>query len=325
MNLFSDIYSCYYQVMKKILCQNTSLSKKDLLHLIETDGFGESTLFLMPKILSGEWDFFEKEGDIMISKLSKNLSVPLSKLQKCYIRALLADEKMRLFFDEEQLARLETLFADYEPLWTTEDFFYYDRFADKDDFSNPDYISHFRSLLAAIKKRQWITILYEGRNGMHSHEMLPCRLEYSLKNDRFRLLATATPEDDVPQIHTFNLNRICEITLQEKHIAKMPDINYAIQKSYYKEPMRFLIKDERNALERAMLQFANYEKNTTRLDKDTYECCIYYNKNTETELLIEVLSFGPMIQVIGNKSFLAQLKRRLKKQKNLWCSQPQDK
>ena len=35
----------------------------------------------------------------------------------------------------------------------------------------------------------------------------------------------------------------------------------------------------------------------------------------ETELLIEVLSFGPMIQVVGNKDFLRLLKERLARQK----------
>ena len=63
-----------------------------------------------------------------------------------------------------------------------------------------------------------------------------------------------------------------------------------------------------------MLHFANYEKNTRKLSEDTYECLIYYNQSMETELLIEVLSFGPMITVLGNEKFLHSLKARLKKQ-----------
>lgn len=63
-----------------------------------------------------------------------------------------------------------------------------------------------------------------------------------------------------------------------------------------------------------MLQFANYEKNTTKIDDNTYECLIYYNEKMETELLIEVLSFGPMIEVLGNEHFLRQIKQRLRKQ-----------
>ena len=83
--------------------------------------------------------------------------------------------------------------------------------------------------------------------------------------------------------------------------------------------MRILINNRRNALERAMLQFANYEKNTRKIDDNTYECLIYYNKSTETELLIEILSFGPMIKVVGNEMFLSLIKKRLKRQKTIFA------
>ena len=55
-----------------------------------------------------------------------------------------------------------------------------------------------------------------------------------------------------------------------------------------------------------------YDRNI--LFSDTYECLIYYNKKTETELLIEVLSFGPMIKVVGNEAFLKLIKERLLRQ-----------
>lgn len=107
MNLFSDIYNCYYQVMKKILSQQCAFSKKDLNCCIKENGFEESPLFIMPKILSGEWDFFEEDNGIFISKLSDGFSIPLSKLQKCYISALLLDEKIQLFFNKKQLDYLK--------------------------------------------------------------------------------------------------------------------------------------------------------------------------------------------------------------------------
>lgn len=59
------------------------------------------------------------------------------------------------------------------------------------------------------------------------------------------------------------------------------------------------------------------KKNTTKIDENTYECLIYYNQGMETELLIEVMSFGPMITVVGNDRFLNSLKKRLENQMNL--------
>ena len=66
-----------------------------------------------------------------------------------------------------------------------------------------------------------------------------------------------------------------------------------------------------------MLHFANYEKHTKKLDAEHYECLIYYNQNDETELLIEILSFGPMIKVLGPDDFVEKIKERLKKQERL--------
>ena len=66
-----------------------------------------------------------------------------------------------------------------------------------------------------------------------------------------------------------------------------------------------------------MLHFANYEKDTKRTGVNTYECCIYYNQSMETELLIEVVSFGPVLRVLGNERFLNSLRSRLKRQKRL--------
>ncbi|MBR3042052.1 MAG: hypothetical protein IKH94_05195, partial [Eubacterium sp.] len=48
---------------------------------------------------------------------------------------------------------------------------------------------------------------------------------------------------------------------------------------------------------------------------DIYKCEIYYGQGNETELLINILSFGPMVKVIGSERFLKQLKERLKKQR----------
>lgn len=320
MNFFSDIYNCYYQVMKKILTEKAPLFEKDIRAIIEKEGFKESPFFIMPKIISGEWDFFTHKGNIFISKLKSSFAQPLSHLQKCYISALLLDEKIQLFFSKEELIKLKNMFAEYKPLWKPEDFYYYDRFTDKDDFTNTYYISIFQTILSAIKNRQCIKINYKGKNSTGLHTLFPCRLEYSLKNDRIRMVAVPVSCFNLllnTRIETYNLCNIYNITLLGRYTGEMPDINKIIIKSYYKEPVHLLIKDRRNALERTMLQFANYEKNTIQIDEETYECFIYYNKNVETELLIEVLSFGPLIKVLGNQEFLGQLKKRLKKQRQL--------
>lgn len=322
--LFSEIYNCYFQVIKSLIEQKNCISEKEVNFHVKNTCFEESILYLLPKLTEEGWGFYEKQDGLLRSRLSENFYVPLTDLQKSYIKAILLDDKISLFLDDDEIEAINHAFSDVEPLYLPDDFYYYDRFSDKDDYKNPDYRRHFRTILSAIRNHEYIDVLYESRYHRRFHHIcLPCRLEYSIKNDCFRLLtveASAHRNPDAsqtlrtPRVHTMNLSRFKEVMSTNQFAAQLPDINHLLRRSCYHEPVRILIKNRRNALERAMLQFANYEKNTRRLDEDTYECLIYYNKDTETELLIEILSFGPMIKVVGNETFLRLIKERLMKQ-----------
>lgn len=318
MKLFSEIYNCYYQVLKSILNTQKYTTQNDLYTHIQDLGYKESALFIVPKIINGEWNLLKKEGNVFLSKINNNFYVPLTTLQTSFLKSVLSDEKMQLFLDNKQICSLQALFADITPLWIPENFYYYDRFSNKDNFTNPAYIQNFRTLVTAIKNKQHVDILYHSRTGRRiRHWYVPCRLEYSIKNNKFRLLSLENHHNKYPSIETINLDRMEKVTLLDKYEKKRPNINKFIKRSYYKEPVQLIIKNERNALERTMLQFANYEKDTKKIDENTYECLIYYNKSVETELLIEILSFGPMVHVIGNEDFLKLVKERLRKQKRL--------
>ena len=315
MELFSEIYNCYFQVIKSLIEKKNYISEKELNYRIKNRGFEESILYLLPKLTENGWGFYEKQEGFLHSKLSTDFYVPLTNLQKSYLKAILLNDKITLFLSDVEIENINTAFADVEPLYQPDDFYYYDKFSDGDDYKNPVYRKHFQTIIAAIKKHEYLDILYEScHNHRVHHYYLPCRLEYSIKNDCFRLLAVESHIQRTSKIEILNLSRIQKITPCNKTVKKLPNINRFLQHSYYKEPVKVLIKNQRNALERAMLQFANYEKNTRKIDGNTYECLIYYNKKVETELLIEILSFGPMMKVVGNDSFLRLVKERLEHQ-----------
>lgn len=313
--LFSEIYNCYFQVVKALIESNRAISMSEAEHKIKSMGFEESIFYLLPKLTGDEWGFFETRNNKLISKLSPDFFLPFSNLQKAYIKSILLDEKMKLFLTDQEISHIEALLEDVEPLYKPDHFYYTDRFSDGDDFSCPDYKRNFQTLLTAIKERRNIEISYSSpKSSTTTHRCVPCRLEYSVKNNRFRLLAVDKTKRGTHRLLQLNLGRIIDITPTDELQKKKINLNNLIKRSYYKKPVILIIKNERNALERAMLQFANYEKHTKKIGDNTYECHIYYNKNVETELLIEVLSFGPLIQVVGNENFLNQLKDRLRRQ-----------
>lgn len=229
-------------------------------------------------------------GEGYLSKIDNPTHIPLTTLQKSWLKAILADKHIKLFLDEAQLKILDTYLMDIEPLFLPEYFHYYDQFSDGDDYASSTYVSHFRILLGAIRKKRYVTIRFNSHKGdAVCHTYLPCRLEYSAKNDKFRLLAVLEKKngrdkkDMINKIETVNLSRIEELTVTDKVCLEPIDLQKALQASYYKEPVKLLITTKRNTLERTMLHFANYEKQTRKIDDDTYECEIFYNSMMETD------------------------------------------
>ena len=321
MELFSELYNCYYQVVEKILneAQTQPISEKKIHQICQEMGFAESGFYIFPKLSKGEWQLLSYDGSHYHSLIKEQPSMPLTLLQRSWLKTLLADARFQLFFTDAELASLADYLADAKVLWNPEDFHYYDRYADEDDYSSPVYREHFQTLLTALSHRQYVHISYHSMKGHWiAHHYLPLKLEYSTKNDQFRLLAIAQ-ESPSRLFQTINIRGIQTVSLLPQYAEQEFDFASAIRASYYHDPVCLRIKNQRNALERAMLHFANYEKTTKKIDEDTWECLIYYNSSMETELLIEVLSFGPMVQVIGPPSFLAQVKRRLAKQMELFA------
>ena len=77
------------------------------------------------------------------------------------------------------------------------------------------------------------------------------------------------------------------------------------------ESITLEILNERNALERAMLQFSYLAKQTERTSGNTYRMTLQYRHEDETELLIKILSFGPMMKVVEPASFISLIRERI--------------
>lgn len=321
MELFSEIYGCYYQIIDRILTEAEAhpITRKEMEQICKAHGFLESGFYLLPRLTDGEWNLLDKEDEGFRARTGTHRAMPFTRLQRSWLKTLLQDSRFCLFFTEEEISALRQFTEDAELLWRTEDFHYFDRYADGDPYDSPSYQKHFRTLLAAVTGHQYAAISYHSEKGNRiTHQYLPLKLEYSEKNDRFRLLALQKRKTHTSWICTLNVRGITDVSLLPDCFEKEVSFESLIQRSYYHEPVRLLIKNQRNALERTMLHFSNYKKKTKKIDEDTWECLIYYNSSMETELLIEILSFGPAVRVTGPPSFLRQIQARLKRQMELF-------
>ena len=333
MEFFSEIYGCYYKIVTEILKRagQGAVAKQDIMDITEQYGFAESVLTVPDKLFSGQWNFLAKtETNTFVSRLAHKPQMPFTMLHKRWIKSLLSDRRIRLFLDDAVLSEVSEALSEVEPLWSEELFSYYDRFENGDDFSSQDYQQNFRLIMDAIHKKEVIRFDYTSSKGKYTRKTcLPLKIEYSPKNDRFRLIALRCPFGRRKVIDRYRFDGIKNAGVSDSYrntenngntlhdsIKKAASLSLdtLTRQSYDTKPVRLLIHNRRNALERTMLHFANYDKDTRQLDENTWECLIYYDSSMETELLIEILSFGPVVQVTGPDTFVELIRERLKRQ-----------
>lgn len=319
MRIFSEIYGCYYNIIYRLLSDYGKITDNEITEIIREKGYGESMLFLLPKLKDDVWE--------CIGEARPNPVIPLTSYQKSWLKTILMDKRINLFLEQEEVQGLMEQLSEVEPIFRQEDLCYSDIFLDGDDYSDDKYREFFRTVVEAIRKNEVLDIEYNPIPSKRvRHYFIPCRLEYSIKNDCIRIYGVE--EKSEKKLYQINLGKVVMVKIAGRYISrdKRPDVDRLLEREYMKEPVTVLIKTERNALERAMLQFANYRKNTSRYvekrdddfdgtRKEIYKCEIFYGQGNETELLINILSFGPMVKVIGSERFLKQLKERLKKQR----------
>lgn len=326
MELFNEIYSCYYHTVRHILEEASvhPVNMKQIEHICRSQAFQETALTIIPKITKGDWPLLfssKEQPDSYQSALHTSPpKLPLTALQRSWLAALLADSRFRLFFTDEELTLLSDGLNGCEPLYHQEDFHYYDRFGDGDSYASPSYREHFQAILKALRGHHALLIGYEGKKGScRSFEAAPYQLQYSPKDDKFRLCCLKYQRGSYCLNTILNLERICDCRTSPDILP--PDTLHSLSRRRFrpvhkaKEPVLLKITGERNSLERCMLHFASYEKHTEYHEEGKYWLCsIYYDTADETELLIDILSFGPVVEVLGPEHFLKMVKNRVRRQ-----------
>ncbi|WOO39079.1 WYL domain-containing protein [Anaerocolumna sp. AGMB13020] len=348
-HLFSEVYGCYFTVVKRILEQaEGGLTQAEIESMVQADGFYDSAFHLLPKLFSGEWNLMEHrtDGKYYSRLLSNNLTRPMTDLERAWLKALLTDKRIQLFIDPEEAAALKEVLNEIPPLFLPSDFHFYDSAADGDSYEEKRYIDNFRLILKACESQTPLSILYEsGKQNRTRRFVIPYKLNYSSRDDKFRLLGVTCQKGGHFKKITLNLTRILTVEPSADTYSENTEINSTktfpvacagaltetsanikspfpfyqfFRETKCKEPIVLEISKERNGLERCMLQFASWEKQTEYDEAhDCYVCRIYYDGQDETELLVRVLSFGPVVKVLGPTSFLTQIKERVRNQYRL--------
>lgn len=333
MALFSEVYGCYFTAVAKVLEQaQYGMSKAEIETVVNNQAFCDSAFHLLPRLLGqavpegndrsglslGEWNLLEKKSDgnyYAKPKLAK-AERPMTNLEKAWLKALLSDKRILLFLSQSELTALESALADITPLFSLDTFHVPDSASDKDPYDDINYIQNFRAILKSCILQLPVLINYESRKQKRqTKHVLAYKISYSNRDDKFRLLGILIQKGERYKSVTLNLARIRSVEASDIKLPEHFNPERYFKQTTCSKPIVLEISKERNALERCMLQFASWEKQTEYdEERDSYICRIFYDGQDETELLIRILSFGPVVKVLGPEDFLKQVKKRIHKQ-----------
>lgn len=313
--IFNEIYSVYYKIISHALkeAQQGQLTSEKLHEIVRNDGFDESFLGVISAVEDNRWPFLEYGNGLYRSKISNYDLRPDSILEKRFIKAILLDKRIRLFLSEELLNKFKKQLSGIQPLWEADDLTYFDQYSDGDDFSNPQYIENFRAILNATHRQRRVFINYVLKNGeIRLYNFVPAKIEYSEKDDKFRVQGK-TKKGWL----TLRFSSIEKVLSSDKIDLTGIDLTPPAQIS--DRIVTVDVGNDRNALERFLFTFSHYYKETSVIGRGKggyfhYSVTLHYNKDDETELLIRLLSFGPLIKVVGPDNFVELIRARLKKQ-----------
>ena len=299
--LFSELYSAYYNAVAAILKEAVAspVSAAQITMIAKKYAFSESSLTITESLKNGYWPLLNDDNTGVVRNSPE---MPLTLLQKRWLKAISNDPRIRLFNVEMPE------FTDVEPLFGSDDFCVFDKYSDGDNYEDEQYITHFRIILDAIKNRYPLQFFITNRNDRFSRlTAQPEYIEYSEKDDKFRVGISGFRYGD-----TVNIGRILSCKRVKNSFPSRTAKGIRTMGKVVLE-----VTDDRNALERVLLHFAHFAKEAERIDENHYRITIEYDRDDEVEMVIRILSFGPMIKVSEPFYFRDLIKNRLLDQKNL--------
>ena len=331
------------------------ISERRMLDIIGESAFQESMLVIPDKLKSGDWPLLKAGFTSVLRNLPERPVTILEKrwlkaiLRDPRIRVFLYREE-----DRNALEELEALLADTEPLFSYDDLVYYDRSSDGDPYEDEAYLRNVHVILRAMRERRAVSLTFGNRFGRQvKKRLIPEKIEYSSKDDKFRFLCRS----QFGRVYTMNASRIRGAELGEEAEAApglpaspagaeatpgLPASPAGAETALglpaspsgaetapglpaspagdgpgQKSSAELLLTNERNALQRAMLHCSDLQKETEKLDEMHYRLKLYYYTDDETELVIRILSFGPMLQVTAPDALIERIRERIERQERL--------
>lgn len=300
--IFHEIYSSYYAAVEQMisLALENKLNKSSAWDICNQAAFKESFELIWTAITAESWRVLPLKGKLPYRHTPNR---PLTFLERRWLKAILSDTRIKLF--NIKVDGLDNI----EPLFTPQDWYIANTYSDGDPYNSPEYITHFQIILKAFRNHTWLSIDMTNQAEKATHVYIqPQNIEYSMRDDKFRVLCTPQSEVDI-----INIGRIKQCTV----CTDKPIIKQRYKRAESLSELVLAVSDTRNGLERVMTRFSAYDKSLEKQSENYYRLTVHYHPDEQSDLLLQVMSFGPVVRVMEPVTFANKIKERLADQLNI--------
>lgn len=309
MNLFNEFLSGKFQAVIDLMLAGAcgrELSREELETLLEQNHIRGNQ--------SDAIRFFEKLGLLVRTErdrfrlaegitVAKNLDPPVSRMEEEYLQYAARQPEAQYFLGD-LAERLRTDTSDNLSFLQTV------QGGDEEPQISPEL---FQTMLKAIAERYTLCYTYRTREDpqLRADEQIPFRLEYNVFDRRWWLLLYLREQNRTVKV---KLEHIRSARLGKKHEVKDEDIREAVCKRYLrKDPVRLLVRDEKNAVERTFLTLGQSPNLTACRQEDGQVLVTFQWFDYDREDLVKKLLYlGDAVTLLGPPEIREHLIRRLR-------------
>jgi hypothetical protein len=288
------------------------LDKGQIIKLIEKEEYDEKIIGKDFKTFEGmllneysktdNFNFLEeKEGkyySILNNKDSIPLNIRFSKLEKSWLNGMIKEPIVQALLGKETLEKLEAALIDLKK-GSNEVIEFTNKVKSDFDIDLVKLSKDFYTILEGIVNEKPILYSNVDKNGNEYNNQLalPIRIEYSLKDDKFRASLYSLEENRSIMVNLHTLKRV-KIAEDVNSKIKREDVLKILKEKKYSEiPITIELEDIRGAMERCFMSFSSFERNSRNISENKYEIDIYYYTFEEDEVIRKIMSLGPYVKV----------------------------
>lgn len=303
MKLFNDYKNRYYRCIQNIIngiYNGEKYSKKDIRAILQST-YLEDEIVLVDNLVDG--GFFNYEDDVADLMVGCDVPIRLNNLELAYLKMFVEDECFNGVLDDEILQKLKNKLEDVESLdynkfWKRENI---DKFGD--NMNDDEFRDKIVTLEKAILENKYIKYTSKDKKGEIYKDKIayPYKIEYSIKNNRYRLVVFYDN-----RAIKININGIIKLEILQEKTATVEEKaqieSFINAKKNISDPIVLKIEDNKNTLDRCFNLFSAYDKKYYYDEDENLILNIYYHDFDESEIIRDILSLGKSVVVLSPES-----------------------